>query len=170
MSSEKLLDRLTLPSGDKATFNNSAFFLRHTSLPSPAEVRTAAAEQHPSHSGIVGRPFPVVFPLFGLLVKYGSEITIAEGQCLWAIRRLLDDSVPVPEIYGWDTDGDQVFLYMELIHGITLEERYPTLSSEEKSSISVQLGAIVRSLCTLRQSPEDTFVGEYEKNNWLYAY
>ena len=67
-----------------------------------------------------------------LIVKFGFEVSIAEGQCLWALRRLLRDHVPVPEVYGWRQDGEQVFIYMELVAGVTLEERWESLSSEER--------------------------------------
>lgn len=157
---EIVLDSSILPQGDSIMFEESIFFRRYTSLPSPADVRAAAEEQHPTQSTIVKRPLPVEFPSLNLIVKYGNEITIAEGQCLWAIGRLLQDSVPVPELYGWDTEGGQVFLYMELIHGVTLEERYSSLSHEEKTIISLQLRDMVRSFRRLRQKPADPFIGK----------
>jgi hypothetical protein len=49
-----------------------------------------------------GQYRPVQFESLNLLVKYGKEITIAEGQCLWALCHFLPSQVPVPEVYvGW---------------------------------------------------------------------
>ncbi|KAI9654067.1 MAG: hypothetical protein M1829_001099 [Trizodia sp. TS-e1964] len=105
-----------LPSGPSVAFENSAFFSRNAgcSLPSPANVR---AHQLPGCFG------PVCFEALNLLVKYGEEVTIAEGQCLGTLRRLLPGNVPVPEVYGWCHDAGQVFNYMELVQGVTLETR-----------------------------------------------
>ncbi|KAL7284247.1 hypothetical protein ACG7TL_001529 [Trametes sanguinea] len=148
-----------LPQGDNVIFEESSFFTRHSSLPSPADVLAAAREQDPERSQYTWRPPPVTFKSLNLLVKYGTEITIAEGQCLWAIRRLLKESIPVPEVYGWQTEGDMVFIFMELMHGVTLEERYPSLSPEEKSSIAHQLKVVTTALRSLKQDPADPFVG-----------
>ncbi|CDO77622.1 hypothetical protein BN946_scf184946.g15 [Trametes cinnabarina] len=148
-----------LPQGDNVIFEESSFFTRHSSLPSPADVLAAAREQDPERSQYTWRPPPVTFKSLNLLVKYGTEITIAEGQCLWAIRQLLKESIPVPEVYGWQTEGDMVFIFMELMHGVTLEERYPSLSPEEKSSIAHQLKVVTTALRSLKQDPADPFVG-----------
>nr|KMM66511.1 hypothetical protein CPAG_02850 [Coccidioides posadasii RMSCC 3488] len=66
-------------------------------------------------------PPPASFASMGLFVKWGANIMIAEGQSLYAVRHFLKGSVPVPELYGWRTDGGEVFIYMELVHGQTLE-------------------------------------------------
>jgi hypothetical protein len=60
------------------------------------------------------------FPM-KLLVNWGREITIAEGQRLWAMRKTLGEQVPGPEVYGWCRDGEDVFIYQKLIEGQTLE-------------------------------------------------
>ena len=105
---------------------------------------------------------PALFEELGLIVKYGEgpKVTVAEGQCLWAVRRLLHGAVPVPEVFGWDTDNGQVFIYMEFIHGVTLEDRYDSLIDVEKTAIAQQLKGYINTLRTLSQDPEDPFVGE----------
>jgi len=102
-----------------------------------------------------------VFPSLNLLIKYGWEITIAEGQCLWAIRHLLRDLVPVPEVYGWCQDGKDTFIYMELIQGATLEEWWPDMATRERQDICEQLRKMVDSLRTLRQPAHDRFIGKH---------
>ena len=143
-----------LPSGSSVVFNESTFFLRNgqeTSLPSPAEVR---AHQRPGQHG------PVQFESLNLLVKYGKEITVSEGQCLWALRRVLSSQVPVPEIYGWDDDGGEVFIYMEFVKGVTLEEKWASISKEDRESVCDQLRAMLLSLRNLKQDPKDQFLGK----------
>ena len=81
----------------------------------------------------------------GLLVKYGKHITNAEAQCLWAIKHHLPE-VPVLDVYGWCRDGKDMFIYMEFILGVTLEERWNSLNEEEKHSVSEQLRQMVQAL------------------------
>lgn len=150
------------PSEESIVFKDSSFFTQQDatcSLPSPAEVRAAAKLTTDLHNP--RRPRPVWFPSLNLVVKYGYEITIAEGQCLWAIRRLLPDVLPVPEVYGWCRDGDEVFIYMQMIRGPTLAARWGSLKTEEKIDICEQLRRMVGTLARLEQDPEDQFVGRY---------
>ncbi|KJX96658.1 phosphotransferase enzyme family protein [Zymoseptoria brevis] len=135
-----------LPSNDDCTFTEEF------KLPSPAEVRARAEEQ-----GIdilrSFRPDPVIFPELRLLVKWGEDISIAEGQTIRFISKNLQTSVPVPQIHGWKTDGDQTFLYMELVAGDTLSSRWPDLSASEKDHICDQLRTMLQSWRRIVQSP-----------------
>jgi hypothetical protein len=144
-----------LPSGSLVVFKESTYFLRNglaSSLPLPPEVR---ANQRPGQYG------PVQFESLGLLVKYGKDITIAEGQCLWALRRFLPSQVPVPEVYGWCEDNGEVFIYMELVKGVTLEKRWELLSKQERKLVCDQLRAMLLALRNLQQDPKDQFLGEW---------
>jgi aminoglycoside phosphotransferase len=96
----------------------------------------------------------------GLYVKWGSEIRTAEGQSLYAIRHYLKNDVPVPEIYGWRTDGDQVFLYMEAISGSTLEQSWPDIEENDRLRICGELRAIFDTVRQLKQDSTDSFIGE----------
>ncbi|KFY82293.1 hypothetical protein V500_10650 [Pseudogymnoascus sp. VKM F-4518 (FW-2643)] len=143
-----------LPLGDSVSFEDSTFFRKgNAQLPTPAEIRSAAGANYRR-----GRPPPVLIPSLNLIVKYGSEITVAEGQCLWAIRHTLS-SIPVPEVYGWRRDNDEMFIYMELVDGITLEQAWPDLDLEEKLDICNQLRPMLEDLRGLQQDPSDTFIG-----------
>lgn len=151
-----------LPSDESVVFEKSSFFTQPgapKTLPSLAEVRTAADLQRTKPSD-PNCPPPVRFPSLNLLVKYGLEITIAEGQCLWAIRNCLSNIVPVPEVYGWCRDGREVFIYMQLMRGTTLEERWESLTANEKVKICEQLSRMIGALRQLEQEPGDQFVGE----------
>ena len=79
---------------------------------------------------------------------------------MWAIRHTLGQQVPVPEVYGWCRDGKEVFIYMQLIEGQTLEDAWNTLSKTDRASIHRELHQIVQSLRSLRQPSGDSFVGE----------
>lgn len=138
----------TFPCGRSEMFEDSSFFRREDprpKLPSPDEVRQKYYESSRSQ-GIPSRPPPVRFPDLNLLVKFGREITIAEGQCLWALQHTLKDKLPTPEIYGWCQDDKETFLYMQLVRGDTLEQRWPHLSNAEKSACCEQLKPMVEAL------------------------
>lgn len=151
-----------IPSDESIVFRNSSFFTQQDAacaLPSPAEVRAAAELMDTGHRG-PRHPRPVWFSSLNLVVKYGCEITIAEGQCLWVIKRLLLDTIPVPEVYGWCRDGDEVFIYMQMVRGPTLEARWESLTTEERVDVCEQLRQMVGALAQLEQDPEDQFVGK----------
>jgi hypothetical protein len=64
------------------TFQSSSFFLHHTVLPTPDEVRHAAGTagkfDPPASVQVDSWRWAVVrFPSLGLIVKYGRQITIA---------------------------------------------------------------------------------------------
>ncbi|POR37750.1 Uncharacterized protein TPAR_02060 [Tolypocladium paradoxum] len=155
-----------LPSGPSATFRCSSYFSRNghdAVLPSPSEVLAKSAAQDPRFRNRQDRP-PVRFEELGLLVKFGKEprVTIAEGQCLWTLRRVLPQ-VPVPEVYGWVQDEDYVFLFMELVQGVTLKERWACLTQEERIGLCENLRTMLGKLRHLRQEPGNTFLGDISR-------
>ena len=150
-----------LPNTEDIVFKDSLFFKRtNAKLPTPAQVRVDAAQRKDDCETSLSRPPPVYYRDLNLLVKYGSEITLAEGQCLWLMRHFLARDVPVPEIYGWRKDGDETFLYMELIEGDTLEYRWDSLSQGEKTAICAQLRRMTSAWRGLRQGSWPEFVGK----------
>ena len=150
-----------LPNAENIIFEDASFFKRtNAQLPTPAKVRLDAAQKKDGSRRSQSRPPPVFYQDLNLLVKYGSEITLAEGQCLWFIRRYLSRDVPVPEIYGWRRDGDQTFLYMELIQGDTLEYRWDSLHENEKTGICAQLRRMTTAWRGLRQDSFPEFIGK----------
>jgi hypothetical protein len=152
-----------LPSGDNVIFSESSFFKHHSAhakLPTPSVVREEAAKPKNLPGRWANKPWAVPFFSMNLLVKYGTTLSIAEGQCMWAIRYTLGQQVPVPEVYGWRRDGKEVFIYMQLIEGQTLEDAWDALSQTDRASIHRELHQIVQSLRSLRQPSGDSFVGE----------
>jgi hypothetical protein len=158
------LSPASLPNDDNITFQDSSFFRNHgahAELPTPAMVREEAARPKNVTGRWAHKPWAVPFFSMKLLVKYGSSLSIAEGQCLWAIRTTLGQHVPVPEVYGWCRDGNEVFIYMELVEGRTLEDAEDTLTQTDHALIHRQLHHIVISLRSLRQAPGDSFIGKF---------
>jgi hypothetical protein len=120
------------------------------SLPSAAEVCEAARQSGGPKSGYGPRHPPVKFPALRLLVKYGSQVSIAEAQCLLLIREHVP-TVQVPDVYGWRCDGGQNFIYMELLEGSTLQERWDDLNEEERVEICQELRQMVEAWRALPQ-------------------
>lgn len=117
------------------------------------EVRRQAGSKPRPKEGIA------VFDDLNLLVKFGLEESIAEGQYLYTVRRVLGPSVPVPEVYAWCREGEETFIFMELIDGLSLEARWADLSAEERNNVAQELRRILH---TLRQAKQDSgyqFVG-----------
>ncbi|RDL38253.1 Uncharacterized protein BP5553_02593 [Venustampulla echinocandica] len=159
MSTNAELATTQLPDGSKAdmVFLESSFFRTHgqKQLPTPQEVRakSPAPIHHP-------QPPPVKFEELGLIVKYGPSVSVAEAQCLWVIKHLLSIKVPVPEVYAWRVDAGHGFIYMELIYGEPLRDRWDSLVTAERTAICIHLREIVNSLREVRQDPSEHFVGK----------
>lgn len=124
------------------------------SFPSPTEVRVNPILRYTAGS------CTTKFESLKVVVKYGYDITASEAHCLRALRRLLPDEVPVPTVYGWCEDGGEVFIYMELIEGATLESQWESLSNQAKKEACTQLRAIIKGLRKLHQDPSDEFLGK----------
>jgi len=67
--------------------------------------------------------------------------------------------VPIPEIFGWAEDGGQRFLYMSLIEGQTLQERWSSMKEGERRAICEELRSIVKAWRALKQDNEDCYIG-----------
>lgn len=98
------------------------------------------------------------------------HVVVEEALCLNMIR---DTSrVPIPEVYGWRVEEDCVFIYMQLVRGESLHDRWDSLSGPGKVSIRDQLREIVVLLGQIEQEdPSDRFIGMYAirtlSNNYL---
>ncbi|KAK2799671.1 hypothetical protein FQN51_006803 [Onygenales sp. PD_10] len=158
------LSDMTKPEMD---FVDSSFFrvtmkTGQKCLPAPSEV-TARSTDFKNTS----QPTPVRFEHLNLIVKFGPRVTVEEALCLHMIRRILPDKVPVPEVYGWKVEGGTVFIYMELIQGETLHDRWDSLSGSDRSSICDELHEIISSLRQVGQDPTDPFIGSIARRPLL---
>jgi aminoglycoside phosphotransferase (APT) family kinase protein len=93
-------------------------------------------------------------------VKWGSDVSVSEGQCLYTVGRLLKYHVPVPEIYGWREDGGEIFLYMENLQGQTLEQVWENIDRDDRDSLCAELRMIFDKLRQIEQKPTDPFIGK----------
>ncbi|KAH8429775.1 uncharacterized protein LDX57_007447 [Aspergillus melleus] len=129
---------------------DSSFFNNWSELPSPSEVRGLAKRQWASgaslgkrksllYGGRHMRPPPALFENMGLVVKWGVEVGLPEAQSAYAVHRSLKGRVPVPEVYGWRTDGDEKFIYMQYVRGQNLEKAWDSLEHIERESVCHQL-------------------------------
>ncbi|KAI1803739.1 kinase-like domain-containing protein [Daldinia bambusicola] len=147
-----------LPNGESKIFRDSSFFKKGYDFPSPEEIREKDIKIN-SFRARSTRPPPIPFEELGLVVKYGSAITIAEAQCLWYFNKYMKDEVPTPELYGWCYDNGETFIYMELIDADTLEDAWPSLNEEDQNVICEQLRTYVEAWRNLRQETEPYYVG-----------
>ncbi|KAF2873990.1 phosphotransferase family protein [Massariosphaeria phaeospora] len=141
-------------------FLDSTWFRTHgqtRELPAPEDVRRLAKLQKTTL-------YPVRFEDLGLVVKFGSHISVLEAISLWAVRRVFRDRVPVPEVYAWrvvERKGrtPEVFIYMQLVQGPTLQQRWASLDGAEKLSISSELRDMVDCFRGLRDGEAEQVIG-----------
>ncbi|OJD20790.1 hypothetical protein ACJ73_07874 [Blastomyces percursus] len=109
-------------------FLDSTYFATQERLPPPEEV-AALSEQYKRHP----LPTPVKIKHLDLVVKFGLHVAVEEALCLRALRTppFLVEKVPVPEIYGWRIHENYMFIYMELIRGDTLHDRWGSLGEAD---------------------------------------
>ncbi|KAI1093218.1 kinase-like domain-containing protein [Rostrohypoxylon terebratum] len=155
-------------------FPESRYFTSHMSpgepmLPTPAQVRALGHDPANPDTSSTTRPPPVKIPSLSLLVKYGSQVSIAEAECLLLVRKHLP-SVPVPEVYGWCNDQNQTFIYMELVEGRTLEDAWDYISEDERISICSELQGMVSAWRQLSQKlfSESPYIGK-SSVPWSYV-
>jgi hypothetical protein len=154
----------SLPSEATVVFQSSSFFSRNNGHPLPtlSEVLATSEVQNSSEDREKANPPPVFYESLGLAVKFGRDetVSVSEGQCLWALGRLLPE-VPVPEIYGWSTEDGYVLLYMEMVKGVTVDKRWPSMTEDEKMGFWDTLKSVISNLRTLSQDPDDQFLGKW---------
>ncbi|KAK4228102.1 hypothetical protein QBC38DRAFT_476160 [Podospora fimiseda] len=169
---------ILFPPGDNVIFAHSSFFTsplsRGVELPTPSHIR-ADLITRAFTSGIFPTSLPletaqtselIPFPSLGLLVKYGGEdiVSSTEGKTLMMIKRLLEDRVPVPEVFGWrrDAEAKERVLYMSLPQGRTLHNRWGELTLQEKDGVCESVRRFVREWRRLSQAPGRAVVGSID--------
>lgn len=143
------------------TFPESSFFKerRASALPTPVEIRAINKDSGNLYATNFNRPPPVKIPPLGLVVKYGADVTVIEAQTQMKIREQLQGQVPTPEIFGWSEDGGQVFIYMSLVEGETLEERWSGMNEAERQAVCEELRHFVKIWRALTQDQQDCYIG-----------
>ncbi|KAF4974128.1 hypothetical protein FZEAL_8938 [Fusarium zealandicum] len=146
-------------------FSDSSFFQerRAPSLPSPKEIRAMSRATGSTRATSFDRPPPVTIPSLGLLVKYGGDVGKNEAQTQRAMHSILQGQVPIPEVFGWTEDEGQGFIYMSLIDGEILQERWVAMSEFERQSVCHELKHMAKAWRTLEQAKRDPYVGSWDK-------
>ncbi len=156
-----MLSPSDVPDAEDVTFLDSQSFScpndRQNCLHSPVGVREPA-----SLKGLENphNDWPVILQFSKVVIEYGNYITRGEGQCLWAIRNLLHEGVPVPEVYGWCRDKKEAIVYVQRTPAVTLEERWDSMTIDERMSMGKQLSAIMVALPRPEQDPDDQLIGK----------
>jgi len=128
-------------------------------LPTPATIRALNKESGNIRATEYNRPPPVIIPSLGLAVKYGADVTITEATTQMMVREQLQGQVPVPEVFGWTEDGGQTFIYMSLIEGETLQQRWGDMNKDERRAICVELKHVVKAWRALKPNRHDLYIG-----------
>jgi aminoglycoside phosphotransferase len=102
-----------------------------------------------------------MFPELNVFVKCGRKVSTAKAICLWAVKRHLQGQVPVPDVYGWRVDGQDVFLFMELVPSVILQERWDQLSYQDRLLVCDELRFMISQLRSLKQLPTERFIGKF---------
>jgi len=158
--SDIVLNPAILPRNSTTFFSN---WPHAKPLPTPAQIRSSTFDStfqilhHRKHGSYAQRVLHI--PDLGLVIKHGPRTTIAEGQTLWAVGKYCPQ-VRVPMVYGWSQDGDETFIYLSYIDGVSLDSRLNTLSDTELKDIAFHVAPMIASIRHLRQPRQDTFVGE----------
>lgn len=146
---------------ESVTVDRSSFFCesRADALPSPNEIRALNIKSGDVRAENFYRPPPVRVPSLGLLVKYGADVTIREANAQMIAYETLRGQVPIPEVFGWVMDEGQVFIYMQLVQGDTLQARWETLDEAARLSVCTQLRCMVESWRRLPQDSRERYIG-----------
>lgn len=76
-----------------------------------------------------------------------------------ALRKIIGGKVPIPEIFGWRHDQNDVFIYMQSIRGPNLQESWNELDESAKVAIIDHLREIMASLRSVKQGAQAPFIG-----------
>ncbi|CCL98373.1 uncharacterized protein FIBRA_00368 [Fibroporia radiculosa] len=97
-----------------------------------------------------------VVQLGDVAVKVGSNIEHDEHELLRYLEEHLPD-LPAPRALGLLTVGRLSYFFMSYVPGNTLEQRWPSLSSQQKMDIRSSLNSILAKLRSVELSPGAPF-------------
>ncbi|OKL59617.1 hypothetical protein UA08_05445 [Talaromyces atroroseus] len=149
---------------DHSDLPESSFFKerRAPALPTPAEIRAVGKKLGDSRATDFDRPSPVMFPSLGMIVKYGANVTVVEAQTQMVVYKHLKGQVPVPEVFEWTED--QRFIYMPLIEGETLQERWSGMDEDERQDVCEELKHMAKAWRSLQEDRYDSSIGKQPLN------
>lgn len=139
------LSACSAPTLTAKVFLQSSFFQerRASTLPSPAEIRALNEASGHYRAASLSHPPLVTLRALRLAVKYGTDVTVAEVETQVLMHGRLQGRVPIPEVFGWAEDAGQIFIYMSLVDGDTLQSRFPTMNESERQAVCNELRSMV---------------------------
>ncbi|KAK5108701.1 hypothetical protein LTR62_008106 [Meristemomyces frigidus] len=112
-------------------------FTRSSNL-GPAKLPTVA-EMRTSHAVLSERSCQTVVAVTPeIVVKFGRSTQAREGQTLLFLEKCVPQ-VPAPRLYAMFYDAGDLFLVMERIPGLSLDQIWSALSEEGKTALTAQL-------------------------------
>lgn len=145
-SCRPFIDISTLPDISKTEmdFLDSSFFQSNESPRPQLPTPTSIIEEYGDGGARVVR---IESMNIAVKIDHISHLRLEEAQTMRAMRHIFPNGeVPVPEVFGWRRHHDQNFIYMSLVHGETLRERFSSLTEDEKELIRSELRRIIASL------------------------
>lgn len=154
------IDALALPDITKPEmdFIESSFFqssdCQMPRLPSPASIIQQYGNQ--------GHVVIIEHLVLAVKIGYADRVRLEEVQAMRAIRQVfLHYEIPIPKVFGWRTHGQQLFMYMSLVQGITLFQAWPFLTPDDMTSIQRDLRRVTSLLRQIVQlEPENICMSE----------
>ncbi|GAA5995464.1 phosphotransferase family protein [Rhodotorula paludigena] len=159
VSTDSLFPSL-VPSASKTSDSSSSSFDSDDSLPHPAIVLACGEHigRHPTFLDLYDESPPadryvkrLSWNGRSLIVKYGRDVGLVEAEVL--CRLGTETSLPVPQVFGFDSLNGSTYIYMEDLGGKTLESIWSTLSPHDKKPTLNQLQDVVRTLRKVRAPP-----------------
>jgi hypothetical protein len=129
-------------------------------FPSPKDVRYAHQKSMQGQKALDPQaPHIVRYPSLGLCVKYSQRVRLNGARALCLLNRHLGKSFAAPEIYGWQKDGADTFIYMELLKGEPMDGVWHLLPETDRQAVCRELHAAISKLGALRQAKGHLFLG-----------
>ncbi|KAF2214546.1 hypothetical protein CERZMDRAFT_95808 [Cercospora zeae-maydis SCOH1-5] len=104
-------------------------------LPSAEEIRACTNVLHERFRA------KIVALTDQIVAKFGGSVREREGQAMIYLEQHVPE-VPAPRLYAMYRDGKELFLIMQRAPGVQLEQLWPSLSTQEKDVMSLQLRGI----------------------------
>lgn len=161
MNTSKLsTDLVDPPVTDRVKIFPESSFFKKRRASTPAEVRAINEKSGNIRATSFNRPSPVIISSLRLFVKYGADVTIVEAQTQMVAREQLQGQVPIPEVFGWAENGKQRFIYMSLIKGDMMRDRWGEMDEDERLAVCGELKHMAKAWRALKQDGLDRYIGK----------
>ncbi|RPA79512.1 kinase-like protein [Ascobolus immersus RN42] len=145
----------------------------NNTMKSAIQDQTATTEQGSFYSDFIGPPSliadpevikeslvlkPGVVQYYDLVIKFGSNITMAEAEAMKYVSE--NTTIPVPAVESAYIDKGIGYILMSYIEGDALSAIWDTLDQSQKESIVMELKGYIQQLRMLK--PKQYFIGPYD--------